>query len=81
MRTQKAGVRRSSFPRKAGGFTLLELLVVLVILGLMVGVVAPRFFGQVGKLGVKSGHCPDPRSTSTGWTSAATPPPSMAWRR
>lgn len=39
--------------RKATGFTLLELLVVLVILGLLAGVVAPRFFGQVGKSEVK----------------------------
>jgi general secretion pathway protein G len=39
--------------RNARGFTLLELLVVLVILGLLVGVVAPRFFGQVGKSEVK----------------------------
>jgi general secretion pathway protein G len=31
------------------GFTLLELLVVLVILGLLVGYVAPRYFGQIGK--------------------------------
>lgn len=38
---------------RARGFTLLELLVVLVILGLLVGVVAPRFFGQVGKSEVK----------------------------
>lgn len=38
----------------ASGFTLLELLVVLVILGLLVGVVAPRFFGQVGKSEVKA---------------------------
>ncbi len=40
-------------PRVARGFTLLELLVVLVILGLLVGIVAPRFFGQVGKSEVK----------------------------
>lgn len=40
-------------PRTARGFTLLELLVVLVILGLLVGYVAPRFFGQVGKSEVK----------------------------
>jgi len=40
-------------PLRARGFTLLELLVVLVILGLLVGVVAPRFFGQVGKSEVK----------------------------
>jgi general secretion pathway protein G len=39
--------------RAARGFTLLELLVVLVILGLLVGIVAPRFFGQVGKSEIK----------------------------
>jgi general secretion pathway protein G len=39
--------------RDARGFTLLELLVVLVILGLLVGIVAPRFFGQVGKSEMK----------------------------
>ncbi len=31
------------------GFTLLELLVVLVILGLLAGYVAPKYFSQVGK--------------------------------
>jgi general secretion pathway protein G len=33
----------------AGGFTLLELLVVVVIIGLLAGFVAPRYFGQIGK--------------------------------
>lgn len=34
---------------RASGFTLLELLVVVAIIGLLVGYVAPRYFGQVGK--------------------------------
>ena len=35
--------------RKPLGFTLLELLVVIVIIGLLAGYVAPRYFSQVGK--------------------------------
>ena len=35
--------------RRATGFTLLELLVVVMIIGVLVGLVAPRFFSQVGK--------------------------------
>jgi general secretion pathway protein G len=31
------------------GFTLLELLVVIVIIGLLAGYVAPRYFSQVGR--------------------------------
>lgn len=34
---------------RARGFTLLELLVVVAIIGLLVGFVAPRYFGQIGK--------------------------------
>ena len=34
---------------KTKGFTLLELLVVIVIIGLLAGYVAPRYFSQVGK--------------------------------
>ncbi|HUQ24765.1 MAG TPA: type II secretion system major pseudopilin GspG [Burkholderiales bacterium] len=34
---------------KLQGFTLLELLVVIVIIGLLAGYVAPRYFSQVGK--------------------------------
>jgi general secretion pathway protein G len=36
------------------GFTLLELLVVMVILGLLAGYVAPKYFAQVGKSETKT---------------------------
>ena len=38
---------------RSRGFTLLELLVVMVIIGLLAGFVAPRYFAQVGKSQVK----------------------------
>ena len=34
---------------KTRGFTLLELLVVMVIIGLLAGFVGPKFFAQIGK--------------------------------
>jgi general secretion pathway protein G len=43
----------STFAR-AAGFTLLELLVVMVIIGLLASYVAPRFFDQVGKSEIKA---------------------------
>ncbi len=36
-------------PGAARGFTLLELLVVIVIIGLLAGYVAPKYFSQVGR--------------------------------
>lgn len=42
---------KSCFTR---GFTLLELLVVMVIIGLLVGYVGPRYFSQIGKSEVKT---------------------------
>jgi len=39
-------------PALRRGFTLIELLVVVVIIGLLAGLVAPRYFGQVGKSNV-----------------------------
>ena len=41
-------------PWPARGFTLLELLVVMLIIGLLSGYVAPRLFGQIAKAEVKA---------------------------
>lgn len=48
--TPKGSARIGHRPgQRTRGFTLIELLVVVVIIGLLAGIVAPRYFGQVGK--------------------------------
>ena len=39
----------SRMPLRHAGFTLLEMIVVLVIIGLIMGLVGPRLFGQADK--------------------------------
>jgi general secretion pathway protein G len=40
--------------KRHDGFTLLELLVVMVIIGMLAGFVAPKFFAQIGKSETKT---------------------------
>ena len=44
--TTPSSVRHARFP---GGFTLLELLVVILIIGLLTSIVGPRFLSQIGR--------------------------------
>ncbi|KFX68581.1 general secretion pathway protein GspG [Pseudomonas taeanensis MS-3] len=46
-------LRRHLALRGQQGFTLLELLVVLVVLGLLAGIVAPKYFNQLGRSEIK----------------------------
>ncbi len=42
-------MKQTTVKRGSAGFTLLELLVVIVIIGLLAAFVAPKYFGQIGK--------------------------------
>jgi len=50
----KGGMQSIGRCQRVAGFTLLELLVVMVIIGLLASYVAPRFFDQIGKSEIKA---------------------------
>lgn len=49
MRTPSPSAAKTAERHAPGGFTLLELLVVILIIGLLTGIVAPRFLNQIGR--------------------------------
>ena len=52
--TPRDGFMTTRRPKPVAGFTLLELLVVMVIIGLLASYVGPKYFLQIGKSEIKA---------------------------
>ncbi|HLO41043.1 MAG TPA: type II secretion system major pseudopilin GspG [Phycisphaerales bacterium] len=45
----KSRIEMVRTPRRAGGFTIIEVIVIVVILGVIAAVIAPRLLGRIGQ--------------------------------
>lgn len=77
--------RNRNLRTNSRGFTLIEIMVVMVILGLLVAIVAPNIMGRSdqpkSRLPKPSSAILPTRWTCTGWITASTRPPSKVWKR
>ena len=71
--------------KKQGGFSLLEVMVVLVIIGMIMSIVAPNIMGQQEEAQIDKAHLDiqqlDDAWACISWKIKSTQPPSKGWKR